>query len=93
MHLIVLLRNAGHPDDPAMHGIIAGLWSSLSGLGRFVSRVGTGMLVDFIGFDPTAAIASGLQVIIVSKPFVLQQPLLYQVAREAFSPDSFHRIR
>ena len=26
--------NAGYPDDPNMHGLIAGLWSSLSGAGR-----------------------------------------------------------
>jgi hypothetical protein len=53
--------NAGYPDDPAMHGIIAGLWSSLSGAGRFVSRVGSGILVDCIGFDSTAAIVTSLQ--------------------------------
>merc|ERR1719273_1233997 len=56
--------NAGYPDDPAMHGLIAGLWSSLSGAGRFVSRVGSGILVDIIGFDPTAAIVTGLQTLV-----------------------------
>merc|ERR1719273_1298991 len=56
--------NAGYPDDPAMHGLIAGLWSSLSGLGRFVSRVGSGILVDVIGFNPTAAIVTGLQALV-----------------------------
>jgi len=55
--------NAGFPDDPAMHGIIAGLWSSLSGAGRFVSRLGSGILVDHIGFEHTAAIVTALQVI------------------------------
>ena len=49
-----------------MHGLIAGLWSSLSGLGRFVSRVGSGILVDIIGFNYTAAIATVLQLIVVS---------------------------
>ena len=49
-----------------MHGLIAGLWSSLSGLGRFVSRVGSGILVDVIGFNYTAAIATVLQLIVVS---------------------------
>ena len=58
--------NAGYPDDPAMHGIIAGLWSSLSGAGRFVSRVGSGILVDCIGFDSTAAIVTSLQGAVVS---------------------------
>ena len=63
---IMIRRNAGYPDDPALHGLIAGLWSSLSGLGRFTSRVGSGILVDCIGFDKTALIVTGLQVIIVS---------------------------
>ena len=64
--IFFLLRNAGYPDDPAMHGLIAGLWSSFSGLGRFVSRVGSGLLVDFIGFNYTAAIVTALQLIVVS---------------------------
>ncbi|TRY71035.1 hypothetical protein TCAL_08917 [Tigriopus californicus] len=53
--------NAGYPNDPSMHGLIAGLWSSLSGAGRFVSRAGSGFLVDHFGFDQTAALATGLQ--------------------------------
>jgi len=55
---------AGYPDDPSMHGLIAGLWSSLSGAGRFVSRVGSGFLVDNIGFDATAFIVTLLQVMV-----------------------------
>merc|ERR1719510_1339953 len=62
--------NAGYPDDPEMHGLIAGLWSSLSGAGRFVSRVGSGILVDIIGFDPTAAIVTGLQALVALLTFV-----------------------
>jgi len=62
--------NAGFPDDPAMHGIIAGLWSSLSGAGRFVSRLGSGILVDHIGFDNTAGIVTALQVITAGVTFV-----------------------
>jgi len=54
-----------------MHGIIAGLWSSLSGAGRFISRVGTGILVDYIGFNPTAAIMTTLQLAIVRFSFKL----------------------
>ena len=61
-----LCSNAGYPDDPTMHGLIAGLWSSLSGAGRFVSRAGSGYLVDTIGFDKTAAVASALQGMVVS---------------------------
>jgi len=55
---------AGYPDDPAMHGLIAGLWSSLSGAGRFVSRVGSGILVDYIGFNATACIVTALQCVL-----------------------------
>merc|ERR1719273_1695538 len=62
--------NAGYPDDPAMNGLIAGLWSSLSGAGRFVSRVGSGILVDVIGFDPTAAIVTGLQTLVAFLTFL-----------------------
>lgn len=62
--------NAGFPDDPAMHGIIAGLWSSLSGAGRFVSRLASGILVDHIGFDNTAGIVTSLQVITAGVTFV-----------------------
>jgi len=62
--------NAGYPDDPAMHGLIAGLWSSFSGLGRFVSRVGSGLLVDFIGFNYTAAIVTALQLIVALLTFI-----------------------
>ena len=53
--------------DPAMHGLIAGLWSSLSGAGRFVSRVGSGILVDYIGFNATACIVTALQCVLVSR--------------------------
>lgn len=56
--------NAGYPDDPNMHGLIAGLWSSLSGAGRFVSRAGSGVLVTYIGFQKTAAIAFTLQMVV-----------------------------
>jgi len=53
-----------------MHGLIAGLWSSLSGAGRFVSRAGSGYLVDTIGFDKTAAVASALQGMVALITFV-----------------------
>jgi len=55
---------AGYPDDPAMHGLIAGLWSSLSGAGRFTSRVASGILVDYIGFNATAVIVLVMQALI-----------------------------
>eukprot|EP00095_Tigriopus_kingsejongensis_P000690 maker-scaffold58_size443543-snap-gene-1.21 protein:Tk00690 transcript:maker-scaffold58_size443543-snap-gene-1.21-mRNA-1 annotation:"hypothetical protein DAPPUDRAFT_315076" len=64
MDAIMEAGNAGYPNDPNMHGLIAGLWSSLSGAGRFVSRAGSGVLVDHIGFDHTAAVATSLQIIV-----------------------------
>jgi len=60
-------RHAGYPDDPAMHGLVAGLWSSLSGIGRFTSRAGSGILVDYVGFEHTAAVALALQCLVVSE--------------------------
>ena len=56
--------NADYPDDPNMHGLIAGLWSSLSGAGRFVSRSLSGFLIVWIGFDKTAAVATALQCVV-----------------------------
>ena len=52
---------AGYPDNPATHGLVAGLWSSLSGAGRFVSRGASGFLVDQFGFDAVSSIACGMQ--------------------------------
>ncbi|CAL4062187.1 unnamed protein product [Meganyctiphanes norvegica] len=51
---------AGFPDEAGTHGFVAGLWSSLSGAGRFISRGGSGLLVDTIGFRETSAIVVGL---------------------------------
>jgi hypothetical protein len=64
-------RNAGYPDDPIVHGLVAGLWSSLSGIGRFVSRAGSGILVDHVGFETTAAVAFTLQCAVVSVAIIL----------------------
>jgi len=61
---------AGHPDNPATHGLVAGLWSSLSGAGRFVSRGASGFLVDEFGFDAVSSIACGLQVVIAGATFL-----------------------
>ena len=55
---------AGYPDNPATHGLIAGLWSSLSGAGRFVSRGASGFLVEQYGFDAVSSIACGMQAFI-----------------------------
>jgi len=59
---------AGYPDDPSTQGLVAGLWSSLSGFGRFTSRAGSGILVDYIGaltgfggFNSVAFMATSLQ--------------------------------
>ena len=61
---------AGYPDSPATQGLVAGLWSSLSGAGRFVSRAGSGFLVDSFGFAAVAAIACGLQLVIALCTFL-----------------------
>jgi len=53
---------AGYPDNPSTQGLVAGLWSSLSGAGRFISRCGSGFLVDQFGFGSVSSIACGLQV-------------------------------
>jgi len=55
---------AGYPDSPATQGLVAGLWSSLSGAGRFISRAGSGFLVDMYGFAAVSGIACGLQVVV-----------------------------
>ena len=44
---------------------MAGLWSSLSGAGRFVSRAGTGFLVDHVGFQMTAVVVFGVQALVI----------------------------
>jgi len=61
---------AGYPDDPTTHGLIAGLWSSLSGAGRFISRGGSGFLVDQFGFSAVSSIACGLQMVIALVTFL-----------------------
>ena len=57
-------NHAGYPDSPATQGLIAGLWSSLSGAGRFISRAGSGILVDMFGFAAASSIACGLQIVV-----------------------------
>jgi len=61
---------AGYPDSPATQGLVAGLWSSLSGAGRFVSRAGSGFLVDMFGFAAVSSIACGLQVVVALSTFL-----------------------
>ncbi|XP_042889245.1 MFS-type transporter SLC18B1-like isoform X2 [Penaeus japonicus] len=46
----------GFPDEADTHGCVAGLWSSLSGAGRFISRGGSGVLIDTIGFRKSTVI-------------------------------------
>ena len=45
-------------------GLVAGMWSSLSGAGRFVSRAGSGILTDLYGFPKVAFIACSLQLLV-----------------------------
>ena len=61
---------AGYPDSPATQGLVAGLWSSLSGAGRFISRAGSGILVDMFGFAAVSSIACGLQVAVALCTFI-----------------------
>jgi len=57
---------AGYPDDPTTHGMVAGLWSSLSGAGRFVSRGGSGVLVDNLGFGYSMTLMLMLQLVVAA---------------------------
>ncbi|MPD00923.1 MFS-type transporter SLC18B1 [Portunus trituberculatus] len=57
---------AGLPDQAGLHGCVAGLWTSLSGIGRFTSRTGSGYLVDTIGFRNTSAVVVALHAFVVS---------------------------
>lgn len=61
---------AGFPDDPSTQGLIAGLWSSLSGGGRFISRAGSGYLVDNFGFSAVSALFCCLQLCVGVVTFV-----------------------
>ncbi|XP_043225677.1 MFS-type transporter SLC18B1-like [Amphibalanus amphitrite] len=57
--MVDALREAtgnGMADDPTTHGVVAGMWSSLSGAGRFISRCGAGILVDTIGFPRASCV-------------------------------------
>jgi len=78
---------AGYPDNPTTHGLIAGLWSSLSGAGRFISRGGSGVLVDQFGFSAVAAIVCSLQV------FVAFCTFLYLTMCECSLASRDHRLR
>eukprot|EP00092_Neocalanus_flemingeri_P025069 GFUD01027185.1.p1 GENE.GFUD01027185.1~~GFUD01027185.1.p1 ORF type:complete len:612 (+),score=38.32 GFUD01027185.1:260-2095(+) len=62
--------HAGYPDSPSTQGLVAGLWSSLSGAGRFISRGGSGLLVDMYGFAAVSSIACGLQVVVALGTFI-----------------------
>ena len=70
MLIDVVLRLAGYPDNPSTHGMVAGLWSSLSGAGRFVSRSTTGVLVDHIGFQMTAVVIFSIQLTVVTQHLI-----------------------
>jgi len=61
---------AGYPDSPSTQGLVAGLWSSLSGAGRFISRAGSGILVDWYGFAAVSSIACGLQIVVALGTFL-----------------------
>jgi hypothetical protein len=52
---------SGFPDSPDTHGVVSGVWNSLSGGGRFISRCLAGILVDSIGFRDSTTIIVALQ--------------------------------
>ncbi|XP_050688452.1 MFS-type transporter SLC18B1-like isoform X2 [Eriocheir sinensis] len=58
--------HAGLPDEASLHGCVAGLWASFSGIGRFSSRTVSGYLVDTIGFRNTSAIVVALHAFVVA---------------------------
>jgi len=64
------VSNAGYADSPSTQGLVAGLWSSLSGLGRFISRAGSGILVDYYGFNAVVTIACSLQGVLALMTFL-----------------------
>jgi len=64
------VSGAGYPDTPATKGLVAGMWSSLSGAGRFTSRAGSGLLVHYYGFTPVSALACGLQCVVALATFL-----------------------
>ena len=46
------------------------MWSSLSGAGRFISRAGSGLLVDLYGFNAVTGIACLLQLVVAMLTFM-----------------------
>ena len=68
-------RPISEPADEMKIFCIIGIWSSLSGAGRFVSRAGTDTLVDHINpygfshFQFTAVVVFSVQIIVVSDLF------------------------
>jgi len=78
---------AGYPDNPTTNGLVAGLWSSLSGAGRFISRGASGILVDQFGFSAVASIVCGLQMVIALSTF------LYLVTCECSLVSRDNRLR
>merc|ERR1712227_633616 len=51
-------------------GLVAGMWSSLSGAGRFTSRAVSGLLVDNYGFNTVTFIAFVLQIVVAVVTFL-----------------------
>ncbi|KAK4296007.1 hypothetical protein Pmani_031474 [Petrolisthes manimaculis] len=57
--------SAGFPESADTHGCVAGLWASLSGIGRFTSRTGSGFLVDVLGFRKASVFVVSLHGFVV----------------------------
>ncbi|XP_047736576.1 MFS-type transporter SLC18B1 [Hyalella azteca] len=73
VHAMKMAGSGGLPNNSATHGFVAGLWSSLSGGGRFVSRATSGYFVHLFGFRYCCLVVVVLHVIVftVTASFML----------------------
>lgn len=81
---------AGFPDVAGTHGFVAGLWASLSGVGRFLSRTVSGFLVDTMGFRKASVIVVALHAFVVVMTVVyllLCREKAYKKNQEELSAD------
>lgn len=78
------------PNDAVTHGFIAGLWSSLSGGGRFLSRSMAGILLDHLGWRVSTAIIVFLHyfVFIVTSGFLMGDRLHKYIGRPPAATDA-----
>jgi len=99
--------DGGYSDDAATHGCVAGMWSSIGGLGRFVARSGCGVMVDNIGFRWSSVVIMAFHAALALATFIFlaikrnrcKLPTLYKSIPHSFSTaalyhsSEFHRSR